>query len=253
MKIAGSSHAGSVRSANQDCFYYRLIGEDTAYAIVCDGMGGANGGQVASQLAVEAIRRQLDREISSHTMLSSLPSILECAIGSANSLVYSRSQREEELKGMGTTAVVVVVLGDVACVSHVGDSRAYLYNPLENTLSRMTTDHTVVQMLLDRGEITADEAANHPQRHYITRAVGVSPSIDVAYGEYTLSQGESILLCSDGLYNELPQNQMLPLLGQCVREGSVEALVERANRNGGGDNITAVLISRLNKGETANG
>ena len=143
---------------------------------------------------------------------------------------------------MGTTIVAAVVLGATVYLLSAGDSRAYRYSKGE--VSQLTRDHTVVQLLLERGEITPDEAKTHPQRHYITRALGVEPTLATDYMEYTLRPGELLLICSDGLYNYVGEQQLPSLLEECGRLGAVDPLIDAANRGGGGDNITAVVIAQ---------
>lgn len=253
MNLAGETNIGTVRTNNQDCFAHRKLSSRLCYAVVCDGMGGENGGQVASALALAAIKKSLDTEITPLTRPQSIKYILECAVASANSSVFERASKDSALKGMGTTAVVAVVLDDVAYIANVGDSRAYLFDPDRGEIIRLTRDHTVVQMLLDRGEITTAQAATHPQRNYITRAVGVARTVDSDCIDRELGGRGCLLLCSDGLYNYIPEGEMALLLPQCAQENTVAPLIERANANGGGDNITAVLVSRLDNGGNVNG
>lgn len=242
MRIFGDTHIGEVRQSNQDSFRYRIISPELLYAVVCDGMGGESGGQVASQTAVEIIGNMLGRDIRPGIGSGEIKAVLECAVAGANATVHDMARRKPELKGMGTTIVAAVVLGNTAFLLSAGDSRAYRCS--QGEVSQLTRDHTVVQMLLERGEITADEAKTHPQRHYITRALGVEPALATDYTEYTLHEGEMLLICSDGLYNYIPDRQLPSLLEECAREGSVDPLIQAANRGGGGDNITAVVIAQ---------
>lgn len=242
MRIYGDTHIGEVRSTNQDSFRYRVISQELLYAVVCDGMGGENGGQVASQTAVEMIGNMLGRDIHPGIGKGEIKSVLECAVAGANAIVHDMARREPGLKGMGTTVAAVVVQESTAFILSAGDSRVYRY--AEGKVSQLTRDHTVVQLLLERGEITEDEAKIHPQRHYITRALGVEPLLATDFMEYTLKEGESLLICSDGLYNYVSEKQMPGLLEECRRQESVEPLIDAANRGGGGDNITAVVIAQ---------
>ena len=251
MRIFGDTHIGEVRLSNQDSFRYRIISPDLLYAVVCDGMGGESGGQVASQTAVEIIGNMLGRDIKPGIGLGEIKPVLECAVAGANAAVHDMARRKPELKGMGTTIVAVVVLGRTAAILSAGDSRAYRYS--QGRVDQLTRDHTVVQLLLERGEITPEEAKTHPQRHYITRALGIEPALATDYMEYTLQEGELLLICSDGLYNCVSDRQLPSLLEECGRLGSVGPLIDAANRGGGGDNITAVVIAQEREEATCRG
>ena len=157
MKIFGDTHIGEVRKSNQDSFRYRILSPDLLYAVVCDGMGGERGGQVASQTAVEIIGNMLGRDIRPGIGAGEIKSVLECAVAGANATVHDMARRKPELKGMGTTIVAAVVLGATVYLLSAGDSRAYRYSKGE--VSQLTRDHTVVQLLLERGEMTASQLA----------------------------------------------------------------------------------------------
>lgn len=243
MKLIGDSHVGMVRQNNQDCFALKSLSPTLAYGVVCDGMGGEAGGQLASSLALSAICRRLDTDLSGEGA-GKHRFTLESALAAANAKVYERAAAEPALKGMGTTAVVAILAGEEAHIGHVGDSRVYLYHSAGGVLQQVTRDHTVVQMLLERGEITQEEALHHPQRHYITRAVGVSAQIESDYLVCAMGEGDILLLCSDGLYNYLAEEELAALLPRCVAENTVAPLIAGANDGGGGDNITAVLLTR---------
>ena len=148
--------------------------------------------------------------------------------------------------GMGTTVCLAVVSGEIAYVTNVGDSRIYLLHGEE--LTPLTVDHTVTQMLLDQGEITQEEARDHEGRHYLTKAVGIGRTVDPAYGRAALREGDILLLCSAGLYNMVPAPEMRRLARQAAAQDDGGCLIEEANRRGGRDNITAVMIG-YGKGE----
>lgn len=242
MKIFGDTHIGEVRKSNQDSFRYRILSPDLLYAVVCDGMGGERGGQVASQTAVEIIGNMLGRDIGQASVPGRSNRCWNAPWRGPMPPSMTWARRKPELKGMGTTIVAAVVLGATVYLLSAGDSRAYRYSKGE--VSQLTRDHTVVQLLLERGEITPDEAKTHPQRHYITRALGVEPTLATDYMEYTLRPGELLLICSDGLYNYVGEQQLPSLLEECGRLGAVDPLIDAANRGGGGDNITAVVIAQ---------
>lgn len=238
MWIAGDTHVGQKRHNNQDAYLAETL-DAKQLLLVCDGMGGEQGGEQASGLALEAVTAMLRRDLKGITDEQAIRRVLECAGAAANSVVYDAAQADSTLSGMGTTLVGAVVLARNAHFIHAGDSRAYLLR--NDLLTQLTVDHTVVQMLIDRGEITPEDAKNHPQRHYITRAVGVAPQIGYDIFSVDLLPNDTILLCSDGLYNYMGHEDLCALTAIAARCQSVAPLIDRANENGGGDNITAVL------------
>ena len=240
--IIGATDKGLTRVVNEDRFAGEVFAPDFAYGVVCDGMGGQNGGGIASGIACEEIRRMVE---NSHRGMDerSVYLLLETAISTANIMVYEKAVQQpgdESLRGMGTTACLAVVNGDTAFIANVGDSRAYLVR--EDALTQLTTDHTVVQRMVDRGEITPEEAATHQNRNLITRAVGVERTVDISYSTARMEAGDILLLCSDGLYSMIPAELLPGLLQRCVAEDDGRLLLEEANRRGGRDNITAVII-----------
>ncbi len=238
MWIAGDTHVGQKRHTNQDAFVAEQL-DAKQLLLVCDGMGGEQGGEQASELAIEAVTAMLRRDLKGVSDEQGIRRVLECAGAAANSVVFDAAQADSALSGMGTTLVGAVVLPSGAHFIHAGDSRAYLLR--NDLLTQLTVDHTVVQMLLDRGEISPQEAKSHPQRHYITRAVGVSPQMSYDIFSVDLLPNDTILLCSDGLYNYMSHEDICALTAIAVKCRSVEPLIARANENGGGDNITAAI------------
>lgn len=237
--IFGATDVGLVREENQDMFVAEKISESIAFAVLCDGMGGEAGGNIASQRSAEhaaaALRRGLGGELSEMT----LKNIMLSAISGANALVYDMAKKDETLSGMGTTMIVAVFLERTLYVAYVGDSRVYCVSR-EREL-QLTRDHTVVQMLVDLGEITDEDAKTHPKRHYITRAVGVSPTVEADFTVHELCDGEMVLICSDGLYSYLEEGLLYRLLEASADRGSAAALIDFAKSGGGADNITAVV------------
>ena len=241
LHIYGATDRGMVREANEDRFAGEIFDPDCAYALVCDGMGGENAGSVASGIACEEIRRLMESSLRRGMDEKSLYHLLEIAVSTANAMVYDKaSQDPENMGGMGTTACLAVISGETAYIANVGDSRAYLLRGGE--LSRLTVDHTVVQLMLDNGEITPEQAEDHQDRHYLTRAIGVEKDVEPAYGRTPLQSGDMLLLCSDGLYNMIPHGELAALIRKAAAEDSGAVFSEAANAAGGRDNITAVLI-----------
>lgn len=240
MRGFGKTDRGLFREINQDSFSFCQVSDTLCYAVLCDGMGGENGGNVASELTVRDIGRELSAALGSGAEQQDLCTIMERAVSHANLVVNRAARDTQALRGMGTTVVLAVAEGNTVTIAHAGDSRAYLIHGEE--LRQLTHDHTVVQMLMERGEITREEALSHPQRHYITRAVGVDCEIRVEFSQTELEQGDAVLLCSDGLYNYANPADFPQLVRQAVEAEDASVLIEAANAGGGGDNITAVIL-----------
>lgn len=242
LKIAGKTDVGKKRSANEDGFQVRMLSEDTAFAVVCDGMGGENGGRVASTQAVLTIQKAVEEGYREGFNGNSLKHMMISAISAANAAVYEMAQKDPALQGMGTTVILAFVRGDVLHIAYAGDSRVYLVE--EGGVRQLTTDHSMVQLMVDRGEISTEEALTHPEKHYITRALGVENTLEVDYIEEIMPPGGAVLLCSDGLSNYISKEQLHQMIWQNDVRNAVEGLILQANNMGGFDNITAVLISQ---------
>lgn len=239
MMVYGQTHIGLVRQNNQDALEYGTLSDSVQYAVICDGMGGANGGNIASKIAVEVIGSRIRDAYRDNPTTITPEHLLTSAMATANVGVYDRAQREQELSGMGTTVVAVITDGSMAYISHVGDSRLYLYR--EGVLSKVTRDHSVVQELIESGQITEEEARCHPRKNYITRALGV---VSEEYGEYDeldLLKGDRLLLCTDGLTNEVSTDDIARYLQEPIEEAT-QKLIRAALDGGGMDNITVALM-----------
>lgn len=242
MRLFGKTDRGKVRSTNQDVFYFEKLSENSCFGLVCDGMGGENGGQIASALAGETIKEMLIKNLREDLDDEEYKNIIVAAVSEGNVAVYDRSIRDEQYMGMGTTVVLAVVVKDKAYIAHVGDSRVYLLKDKE--LYQVTKDHSIVQTLLEQGKITPQEAIHHPQKNMITRAVGISRFVDIDFIEISTMEGASLLLCSDGLTNICTDEEIKEILLQTPPQDVCDTLVNRANEGGGTDNITTVYISR---------
>ncbi len=242
MNIYGKTDIGLVRETNQDAYASCAVTEDVLWAVVCDGMGGANGGNIAAEIAVNRIAEQMQSGVRPGMKEQSVQSLMIGAIENANLSIYRRAAEEPELTGMGTTVVLALVLGNRGYVAHVGDSRAYLISP--HACMQITTDHSMVQMMVELGKITEDEARIHPNKNVITRALGIEAHVDVDYKSYAHAEDEILLLCSDGLTNFLGAEEIAGITLGHELSSVPGLLVERANQGGGGDNITAVVIGR---------
>ncbi len=241
MSITGQTHIGLVRQNNQDAFAVETLTQGAQLAVVCDGMGGANGGNIASHIAVDLLTERIKENFRPEQAPTSTEHMLASAMAAANMAVFDRAQKDETLSGMGTTVVVAITCGDTAYISHVGDSRLYLCR--DGQLSPVTRDHSVVQELIESGQINEEEARSHPRRHFITRALGVTDNECGEYDELTVRPGDKLLLCTDGLTNMVGQDFMQQILKDKAEDEAVEALIQAALSGGGTDNITAVLLS----------
>lgn len=237
MMISGNTDIGCVRHNNEDSYVCGVLKNGATYAVVCDGMGGASGGQIASSLAVEAISKRLELAGNNKLDSRSIRNLLLCACEAANIAVYEKAQNDESLRGMGTTVVAAVINGKTAYILHVGDSRAYVLQNGEFT--QITRDHSMVQELYDSGEISKEEANSHPQKNIITKALGITDILSYDYNEVSLKSGAKLLLCTDGLTNMVSDEDISSLITQ---ENSADILIDAAKKGGGSDNITAVLV-----------
>jgi PPM family protein phosphatase len=239
---AGATDVGRVRDSNEDAILLR----DSVFA-VADGMGGHLAGEIASATAlkpVEALEGRVFRDSTAAV------EALRSAVVSANETVSELADKEPSYRGMGTTLTAALVEGRRLHLAHVGDSRAYLLR--DGRFSQLTDDHTLVQHLVDEGQITREEATKHPQRSIITRAIGVSPVIDVDSMSLELQPGDQLLLCSDGLTGAVDDETIHRVLLEMEDiDVAVDRLVELANANGGHDNITVLLLRYDDSGEAS--
>ncbi|MEG0338606.1 MAG: Stp1/IreP family PP2C-type Ser/Thr phosphatase [Oscillospiraceae bacterium] len=240
MKLAGKTDIGNQRHENQDNYRAGREQNDTVWAVVCDGMGGARGGKLASNLAAAHIENIYSSEIKAVDTSEKLREFILSTISSANALVYNTALKDSAMRGMGTTLVCAVVQNNYLHYANVGDSRLYLYR--DNELIQLTRDHSMVQELVEQGSITESEAFVHPHKNLITRALGVQSEVEIDYAEIEVHDGEELILCSDGLSNYVSLMDMSAIVKNCDFFEQCEQLVSKALNAGGQDNITAVLI-----------
>ena len=240
MRVAAKTDAGKVRLANEDCYCVGELPGGVAWAVICDGMGGAAGGNIASQTAANCVSDTIVNSYQEQMGSRSIKHLLVNALDNANLRVYDLSMANESLMGMGTTVVAAIVAEQRIYIAHAGDSRAYIYNGTE--LVQLTKDHSVVQEMVDIGQITEDEAKSHPRKNLITRALGVHETLDADYCEEELPPGSTLLVCTDGLTNAVELDEIAEILHEYCFADCAEVLVQRANENGGPDNITVVLV-----------
>lgn len=240
MNIFGLTHQGAVREQNQDSYEIRVLADGGAVAVVCDGMGGARAGQIASHLAVETFMDALlqnelptDEAIRWH---------MEEAASEANQVVYHRSLQDENCSGMGTTLVAALVRSDTANILNEGDSRCY--HIAEGAAQRITRDHSLVEALVERGELTQEEARSHPHKNLITRALGTEPQLRTDFYCLPIQKGEYLLLCSDGLSNVVVEDELYQCItGEGALEERCQSLLNLALERGAPDNVTVVVIT----------
>jgi serine/threonine protein phosphatase PrpC len=231
------SDTGRQRNANEDSYFARA----PVFA-VADGMGGAQAGEVASQLAAEAFEPGNETEESPETYLRRIAE-------EANTRIHAYAQRDSSRSGMGTTLTAALVQGEEISLAHVGDSRAYVYR--NGKLRRLTSDHSLVEELRRQGRLTEQQAEEHPQRSIITRALGPEREVDIDTMTYPARPGDVFLLCSDGLTTMVPEDRIATVLGASPDlDTAVSRLVREANEAGGRDNITVVAF-RLEEAEEA--
>lgn len=243
MNAWGYTDVGKQRKENQDAYYIDINNEHRqAICVVCDGMGGANAGNVASKVAIEAFSGRIQGLIRPRRSVEQLKAIVQDAIEYANLQVHALAQSDEKYRGMGTTLVAILISGEHAVIANVGDSRAYFAD--SDGIQRITRDHSLVEDMVLLGKLTEEQAKDHPNKNVITRAVGTDKSIMVDLYEFVLQPDSYVLLCSDGLSNLVSNQEMLYEIihggdsGNCCRR-----LTEIANARGGFDNITSVLLS----------
>lgn len=246
MLITAKSDRGLVRKQNQDSFAAGELPGEVFWAVVCDGMGGAQGGSVASKIGVDIISDKIKRGFNVAMSGNSVRNLMTSAIEGSNIKIFDMAKKDDKLTGMGTTVVIVIVHGGKAYFAHAGDSRAYIVN--ESGIRQITSDHSVVQAMVENGELTPDEAKNHPQRNIITRALGVEESIDVDFNDETLTNDDVIIICTDGLTNFVEPAKIFEIYLSCDNAVLAENLVISANENGGGDNITVVVFANTTEG-----
>ena len=254
MLFYGKTDTGRRRAVNQDNFIIEKYAADVLFAVVCDGMGGANGGNIASAVAADAFRKALDDAENEHPSFFGLPEedildLLSVGATEANRAVYRMAQNDPALEGMGTTLVGCILAGTELYIVNVGDSR--LYAVRDGVIEQISHDHSYVQYLVDTGKLTPEEAKRAKNKNIITRAVGTEKTVGADLFAETLAPGSRVILCSDGLTNHVEPGEILEIVtpgdgseadGEFL-QNACEALIALANERGGTDNITAVVLS----------
>ena len=241
MQYWGLTDPGCVRTQNQDTFQVEQLDRNSLLCVVCDGMGGAKSGNVASSLAADVFVQEVKRSWTGNTDDDKAEAMLRGAVKLANFTVYDQSMQFEEFSGMGTTLVAALIHGRKVTVINVGDSRAYLVN--RDGIRRLTTDHSLVQMMVERGELAPELARNYPGKNFITRAIGTEPMVESDTFHLTVERGDCLLLCSDGLSNMMDDQEILFEVAHGInRQYCCKRLLDIAKNRGAPDNVTSVFI-----------
>lgn len=241
MQFWGVTDPGCIRTQNQDAYVTESLDRNTALCVVCDGMGGAKSGNVASTLAVDVFVQEVKRTWVPGMDPEKADQMLRNAVKLANFTVYDQAQQFEEFCGMGTTLVAALVTGKFATIVNVGDSRAYSIT--SNNVSQLTTDHSLVQMMIARGELTPEQARSYPGKNLITRAIGTESVLECDVFHRRMENGECLLLCTDGLSNLVDEQEILfEVVHGINKQSSGQRLLDIAKNRGAPDNVTCVLI-----------
>lgn len=241
MQCWGLTDPGCVRPQNQDAYQIEQLDRSTMLCVVCDGMGGAKSGNVASTLALDVFIQEIRRTWSPGMKADKIDRMLRSAVKLANFTVYDQAQQFEEFEGMGTTLVASLIRGGEVVVVNVGDSRAYAVN--QDGIHRLTTDHSLVQMMVERGELTPEQARTYPGKNLITRAIGTEPVVNCDLFRFDVNRGDCLLLCSDGISNMMDDQEILfEVVHGVNKQYCCQRLLEIAKNRGAPDNATSVLI-----------
>lgn len=233
--------AGCVRASNQDAVAVEELDKDTLLCVVCDGMGGAKSGNVASALALDVFKQEVKQSWKPDMEDEEVDRMLQNAVKLANFTVFDQGKQMEEFAGMGTTLVAVLVHKNYATFVNVGDSRGYLiYN---SGIEQVTIDHSVVQMMVDRGELLPEQARTYPGKNLITRAVGTEAVTECDLFHRSVEQGEFLLLCTDGLSNQLDDQEILFEVAHGLeKQKCCQTLLDITKMRGAPDNVTCLLV-----------
>lgn len=242
MQYWGLTDQGCIRKQNQDAYHIEQLDRNSLLCVVCDGMGGAKSGNVASSLAVDVFVQEVRRNWNARLDSDKIDQLLRAAVKQANFTVYEQAVQFEEFDGMGTTLVALLLHGKQVSIVNVGDSRAYGIN--WNGIHQITKDHSVVQMMVDRGELTPEQAKFYPGKNLITRAIGIEPTVLCDIYRQEVEKGDFFLLCSDGLSNMMDDQEILfEVIHGVNKQHCCKRLLDIAISRGSPDNVTSVLVS----------
>ena len=243
MKAYGKTDKGLVRANNQDTYRTEITEDGLGLIVLCDGMGGARAGNIASERAAERFMERIRTADPAKADTDTLSQIVEQAVEQANTEVFELSQSSPSYNGMGTTLVGGICVDDRIVLANVGDSRAYVIDG--KNIAQMTEDHSLVAEMIRSGRLTPEDARHYPGRNLITRAVGVEERVQADFYEITLHEGQTLMLCSDGLSGMITDEQIADIISQAEsKEEACDKLIEAACNGGGSDNITVVLYTK---------
>lgn len=241
MQFWGITDLGCVRTQNQDAYKMEELDKNSALCVVCDGMGGAKSGNIASALAADVFAQNIRDSWRPNMTVDEMEELLYSTVKMVNFTVYDQAQQFADFAGMGTTLVAVLVIGKQAAVVNVGDSRCYHLR--QDGIRQITVDHSLVQMMVSRGELTPEQAKKYPGKNMITRAVGTESTVQCDLFRLDLEKGDGLLLCSDGLTNLLDDQEILfEFIHGTQRQDCCRQLLEVAKNRGAPDNVTCALL-----------
>lgn len=242
MRCFMKTDVGRVREINEDCCEVKYFDDGSCLLVLCDGMGGKNGGEIASSKVMQTLIFEFSRRYDKAMSDTAIKAALVSSARTANIAVYDIACADDNLRGMGTTLVAAFIRGADAHIIHAGDSRAYIYS--DNALNQITTDHSIVQHLIELGQISKEEANTHPRKNVITRALGVDESIDVEYTFLDIPDKSILLLCTDGVSNMITDKELEQIIQNNTFDDLVDIIIETALNNGGVDNATIIVAEQ---------
>lgn len=238
--VFAKTDIGKARELNQDYYYTSSPDDELKLYILADGMGGYKGGEVASKLSTEAVKQYIyDHFFETNKQRDEILELVRNSAIYANKVVYEKSKEVEELEGMGTTLEICLIYNNKAYIGHIGDSR--IYRIRNNVMRKLTKDHSYVQKLVEDGKITREEANTHPKKNMLIKALGCMPYVEPDIRARNIEKGDILMMCSDGLTNMVDEEEIYKII-QKDPQNAAEELVKEANRLGGYDNITVVII-----------
>lgn len=245
MRYAAGTDKGLVRELNEDCFecVCEVPGIPATF-IIADGMGGHNGGEVASREAVDFVTRQIRQTPGLFSNADQFPEILEKLMLEANRTVYGKAAGNPDYFGMGTTLIIMILHEGKGYIAHVGDSRVYHISA--QGIQRLTVDHSYIEELVRNGSLTREEAENHPKRNVITRALGCMEELQPDIYACEFQEGDCLVLCTDGLSNMLEDEEIQEIVESREPKDACSVLIASANERGGEDNITVIVVKNVN-------
>lgn len=241
MEVFAKTDIGKERKINEDCYYISHPNYEIKLFIIADGMGGYNGGEVASTMTVECVQKYIYQHFKEKKgSREELIQLLSDAIEYTNTQVYEKAIHNKELNGMGTTLDVCLIYNSKIYIGHVGDSRVYRIR--KEFMRKITKDHSYVQTLIDDGTITKEEALYHPKKNMLTKAIGCDETVQPDIYVKTFLPGDILIMNTDGLTNMVPEDEIYRIIKENPKQ-AVQKLIDRANENGGLDNTTIIIIN----------